>query len=156
MAAHCSSKLWQLVQGHILILFHLRHDQLLITGKSYLFTMGKTINPSIMNNLEFAFTMNTNGSNSLDAWASDTGRPGQQFRTKWCPCAIMSNLHWRAVAVFAWASDTGQLPALQIQESEVMQVASLCDTVEPALAGSGSFFQDDALELQLESSSNSG
>ena len=68
-----------------------------------------------MNNLEFAFTLNTNGSNSLDAWASDTGRP----------------------------------PAVQIQESEVMQVASLCDTVEPALAGSGRFFQDDALELQL-------
>ena len=56
-----------------------------------------------MNNLEFAFTLNTNGLNSLDAWASDTGRP----------------------------------PAVQIQESEVMQVASLCDTVQPVLAGSG-------------------
>ena len=68
-----------------------------------------------MNNLEFAFTLNTNGSNSLDAWASDTGRP----------------------------------PAVQIQESEVMQVASLCDTVQPALAGSGHISQDDAFELQL-------
>ena len=68
-----------------------------------------------MNNLEFAFTLSTNGSNSLDSWASDTGRP----------------------------------PAVQIQESEVMQVASLCDTVEPALAGSGHISQDDALELQL-------
>ena len=68
-----------------------------------------------MNNLEFAFTLSTNGSNSLDSWASDTGRP----------------------------------PAVQIQESEVMQVASLCDTVEPALAGSGHISQDDAFELQL-------
>ena len=68
-----------------------------------------------MNNLEFTLTLNTNGSNSLDAWASDTGRP----------------------------------PAVQIQESEVMQVASLCDTVQPALAGSGHISQDDAFELQL-------
>ena len=30
-----------------------------------------------------------------------------------------------------------------------MQVASLCYTVEPALAGSGRFSQDDAIELQL-------
>ena len=30
-----------------------------------------------------------------------------------------------------------------------MQVASLCNTVEPALAGSGHISQDDALELQL-------
>ena len=68
-----------------------------------------------MNNLDFAFTLNTNGSNSLDVWASDTGR----------------------------------LPEVQIQECEVMQVASLCDTDEPALAGSGSFSQDNAIELQL-------
>ena len=103
------------MRGHILILFHLRRDQQLTPAKLYLFTIGQTFNPSSMNNLEFAFTLNTNGSNSLDAWASDTGRP----------------------------------PAVQIQESEVMQVASLCDTVEPALAGSGHISQDDALELQL-------
>ena len=68
-----------------------------------------------MNNLEYAFTLNTNGSNSLDAWASDTGLP----------------------------------PAVRIQESEVMQVASLSYTVEPAPMGSGCFSQDDAIELQL-------
>ena len=68
-----------------------------------------------MNSLEFALTLNTNGSNSLDVWASDTGRQ----------------------------------PAVQIQESELMQVASLCYTVEPSLAGSGHIFPDDAFELQL-------
>ena len=30
-----------------------------------------------------------------------------------------------------------------------MQVASLCNTVEPALAGSGHISQNDALELQM-------
>ena len=73
-----------------------------------------------MNNLEFAFTLNINGSNSLDAWALDTDRQ----------------------------------PVIQIQAlaSEVMQVASLCYTVKPALGGSGHFFQaqdGDALELQM-------
>ena len=38
--------------GHILILFHLRRDQRLITSKSYLFTIGQTLNPSSVNNLE--------------------------------------------------------------------------------------------------------
>ena len=94
-AAYCASNSWPLVLG--LILFHLCRDQRLITAKSYLFTIGQTFNPSSMNNLlEFAFTLNTNGSNSLDAWASDTGRP----------------------------------PVVQIQENEVMQVASLCYTVQ--------------------------
>ena len=52
----------------------------------------------------------------------------------------------------SWASDAGRAPAvqnLQIQENEVMQVASLCFTVEPALAGSRHISQDDALKLQL-------
>ena len=35
-----------------------------------------------------------------------------------------------------WASDAGLAPAVQIQENEVTQVASLCYNVEPALAGS--------------------
>ena len=38
---------------------------------------------------------------------------------------------------------------VQIKENEVMQVASLCFTVEPSLAGSGHISQDDALKLQL-------
>ena len=75
-----------------------------------------------MFNLEFAFTLNTNGFNSLDAWASDVGRPLATSRRP---------------------------PAVQIQENEVMQLTSFCYTVEPALAGIGHFFQDDALELQL-------
>ena len=50
----------------------------------------------------------------------------------------------------AWAPDAGRQPAVQIQENEVMQVASLCFTVEPALAGSGYISPDDALfELEL-------
>ena len=118
-AAHGASNSGPLVLGHILILFHLRRDQLLITlmitAKFLLFIIGQTFNPSSMNNLEFASTLNTNGSNSLDAWASDAGRQ----------------------------------PAVQIQENEVMQVASLCNTVEPAMAGSGHITKDDALELQL-------
>ena len=51
-----------------------------------------------------------------------------------------------------WADHTAtsrRPPAVQIQENEVMQVASLCYNVEPALAGIGRFSQDDVLELQL-------
>ena len=51
-----------------------------------------------------------------------------------------------------WADHTAtsrRPPAVQIQENEVMQLTSFCYTVEPALAGIGHFFQDDALELQL-------
>ena len=47
------------------------------------------------------------------------------------------------------ALDAGRAPALQIQENAVMQVASLCDTVEPAMAENGHISPDDALELQL-------
>ena len=38
---------------------------------------------------------------------------------------------------------------MKIQENEVMQVASLCYTAEPALAGSGYISPNDALQLQL-------
>ena len=38
---------------------------------------------------------------------------------------------------------------VQIKENEVMQVASLCFTVKPALVGSGHISQDNALKLQL-------
>ena len=103
------------MRGHILILFHLRRDQRLITAKSYLFTIGQKFNLSSINNLEFALTLNADGPNSLDSWASDAGLA----------------------------------PAVQIQENEVMSVASLCYTVEPALEGSGHISQDDARELQL-------
>ena len=57
-AAHCASNSWPLVRGHILILFHFRRDQRLITANSYLFTIGQTFNPSSMNNLEFALIEN--------------------------------------------------------------------------------------------------
>ena len=55
-------------------------------------------------------------------------------------------------SLYSWASDAGRAPAVQlnqIQENEVIRVVSLCDTVEPALAGSGHISPDDALELQL-------
>ena len=51
------------------------------SAKSYLFIIEQTFNPGSVNNLEFAFTLNTNGSNYLDAWASDAGRqPAVQIR----------------------------------------------------------------------------
>ena len=40
----------------------------------------------------------------------------------------------------SWASDAGRALAVQIQQNEVMQVALLCDTIVPALAGSGHIF----------------
>ena len=45
----------------------------------------------------------------------------------------------------------GRPPAVQFQENELIQVAraSLCCTVEPALAGSGHISPDDAFELKL-------
>ena len=49
----------------------------------------------------------------------------------------------------SWASDAGRALAIQIQENEVMQVALLCYTLVPALAGSGHISPDDALELRL-------
>ena len=54
----------------ILILFHLLRDQQLITTKLYLFTIGLTLNPSSMNNIElseFGLGLGNNGSNFLDS-----------------------------------------------------------------------------------------
>ena len=47
-----------------------------------------------------------------------------------------------------WASDAGRAPAVQIQESQVMQVALVCYTAVPTLVGSGHISPDDAFELQ--------
>ena len=59
------------------------------------------------------------------------------------------SLSYNGNSLYLCASDAGRAPAVQIQENEVMQVVSLWDTVEPALAGSSHVFPDDALELQL-------
>ena len=90
---------------------------------SYLFTIGQTFNPSSVNNLklrELALTLSNNGSNSLDLRASDAGLA----------------------------------PVVQIQvyfqENEMMQVASLCNTVKAALAGSGHISQMMMLLFELE------
>ena len=100
-------------------LFHLRCDQRLITTKQYLFTIGQTFNPSSINNLEL-----------------------REF-------ALSISNH---ASLSLWPSDAGLAPAAQlnqIQENEVMQVASLCFTLEPAVAGSGHLSPDDIFELQL-------
>ena len=78
----------------------------------------------------------------------------------------MNNLELRKFALSlsnhasldSWASDAGRASAVQlnqIQENEVMQVASLYNTVtititvEPALASSGHIYPDDAFDLQF-------
>ena len=82
MAVNCASTSWPLVQSHILILFHLRRDQRLITTKPYLFTIGQMFNPSSMNNLEFReFALSLSNHASLYSWASDAGR-AQRCRPK--------------------------------------------------------------------------
>ena len=113
-AVHCASNSWPLVRGHILILFHLRRDQRLTTTKPYLFTIGQMFNPNSMNNLQLReFVLSLSNYASLNSWPRNRGHQTRAERQritwirskkmkwcKWLPCAILSNLHWQAVAIF--------------------------------------------------------
>ena len=84
-------------------------NQRLITAKSYLFTIGQTFNLCSMNNLEFALTLNPNGSNFLDSWASDAGRaPAILIQEKevmqvvsFCKATCITSFSWPALK-FSW------------------------------------------------------
>ena len=106
----------------ILILFHLLRDQQLITTKLYLFTIGLTLNPSSMNNIElseFGLSLGNNGSNFLNSCGSVAARaPAVQIQEN-------------EVMQVALLSDT--------------VVSALAGTAP----GSGHISPDDALELQL-------
>ena len=97
-----------------LILFHLRRDQRLTTTKPYLFTIGQMFNPNSMNNLQLReFVLSLSNYASLNSWPRNRGHQTRAERQritwirskkmkwcKWLPCAILSNLHWQAVAIF--------------------------------------------------------